>query len=235
MPNERPPDRTWTYGREPDQVADVYAANGVVAPLSTVVLIHGGFWRPAYDRTHIRPLAAALADRGHTVFSLEYRRIPGNPDATTSDVRAALALLPDGVQLIGHSAGGHLVLWLAGDPDLTVTAVALAPVADLVLAQDLDLGSGAVPAFLGSGAEERPDLDPTRRPTPRMGVVVIHGSDDDIVPLSVGSSYVNTMAPIARLVSLPGCGHFEPIDPTGSAWAVLVGELDRLSSGRGIE
>ena len=235
MPNERPPDRTWRYGEDRDHVADVYLPNDGIAPLSTLVLVHGGFWRTTYDRTHLRPLAAALAGRGHTVFSLEYRRIPGDPDATVADVRAAVAQLPENSQLVGHSAGGHLVLWLAAEPDLTVTTVALAPVADLALADDLNLGAGAVRAFLGSSAVGRPDLDPARRATPRHGVVVLHGKQDDTVPIEVGASYAELMSPTALLVAIPGCGHFEPIEPDSPAWPVLLRELDRLAEGRGIE
>ena len=44
--------------------------------------------------------------------------------------------------------------------------VGLAPVADLELAERLDLGSGAVRVFLGGGAAGRPDLDPVRLPAP---------------------------------------------------------------------
>ena len=235
MPIDRPPDRTWEYGSGPDQVADVYVPDAAASPLSTVALIHGGFWRPTYDRVHLRPLAIALADRGHTVFSLEYRRVPGDPDATTSDVRSAISLLPDDVQLIGHSAGGHLVLWLAAEPDLSVTVVALAPVADLVLADDLDLGAGAVRAFLGTSPGSRADLDPVRRSAPRRAVSVIHGEQDDTVPIDIGASYAAVMAPHARLVAIPECGHFEPIDPTSHVWPLLLGELDRLAGLRGIE
>ncbi len=235
MTDERQPDRTWHYGADPDQVADVYLPDPGLNDRSTVALIHGGFWRTTYDRMHIRPLATALADRGHTVFSLEYRRIPGDPDATIADVRAAVAQLPDSVQLIGHSAGGHLVLWLAADPDLSVTVVALAPVADLVMADNLDLGAGAVRAFLGESATSRPDLDPARRPAPRQGVVVLHGERDTTVPIDIGVAYVAATSGPTALVRIPDCGHFEVIDPTSDVWPLLLGQLDRLATGRGIE
>lgn len=229
MPSDRVPDRTWTYGEHPDQTADVYLPAPGVPERSTIVIVHGGFWRPIYDRTHIRPLAAALADRGHEVFSLEYRRIPGEPDATVADVRLATSLLPANVQLVGHSAGGHLVLWLAGEPALTVTTVALAPVGDLALASRLGLGSGAVESFLGCSPADRPDLDPARRGAPPNAVTVIHGMRDDVVPISVGESFAAATG--ARLVPLPDCGHFEVIEPDTVAWPVLVAELDRLADG----
>lgn len=240
MPTDRPPDEDWQYGSHRDQVADVYLPpEGERGLTSIVFLVHGGFWRPAYDRIHIRPLATALADRGHVVVSIDYRREPGHPDSTTDDVRSAFGQLvalrsslrlADGpVQLVGHSAGGHLALWLAGEDGVDATAVALAPVADLRMAESLGLGGGAVAAFLGTTAQARPDLDPVRRAAPARGVVVIHGELDDTVPLDVSASYVQAFGSIASMRALPGCGHFEPIDPTSSAWPVLVGELDRLA------
>lgn len=64
------PDRTVAYGPHPDQIVDLYvprAADGARAEAAggpLVVLLHGGFWRAAYDRRHLSPLAADLAGRG---------------------------------------------------------------------------------------------------------------------------------------------------------------------------
>lgn len=224
-------------------MADIYLpATRDAGPRSTVVIVHGGFWRPTYDRLHIRPLAAALAHRGHVVVSVEYRRKPGHPDATTHDVRSAVRQLPSlraslgltdaPVQLVGHSAGGHLVLWLAAEDGIDATTVALAPVADLGMAESLGLGGGAVRAFLGTTSAGRPDLDPVQRPEPAHSVAVIHGDLDGTVPIAVGTSYVATFGAKATMRPLAGCGHLEPIDPTSSAWPVLIGELDRLAPPR---
>ena len=57
-----------------------------------LVLVHGGFWRPQFDRVHQRPMAAALADAGYAVAHVEYRR-PGMPGGgwpgTGADLLAA--------------------------------------------------------------------------------------------------------------------------------------------------
>ena len=115
----RPPDLTLAYGDEADQVADIrYGARGSELPL--VVLIHGGFWKPEYDRVHVAAMSNALAEAGWTTLTLEYRRVSGEPDVTLHDMATALRVLPARVEchngqvlLIGHSAGGHLALWLA--------------------------------------------------------------------------------------------------------------------------
>ncbi len=243
MADLRDPDETWSYGSDPDQVADVYLPRLAARRRSVVGIVHGGFWKPVYDREHVRPLATALADRGHLVVSLEYRRRPGEPDATTSDVLAAVTELPGlraslgaadlPIQLIGHSAGGHLVLWLAAEPVVDATAIALAPVADLVMAERLSLGSNAVSTFLGAAAFSRPDLDPARRADPRDAVTVIHGAADTVVPISVGLAYAEPRRHVVRLVVVDDCEHHEPIDPDSEVWPILTEELDRLLDSSG--
>lgn len=217
------PGRVLRYGPRPEHVADGWPAAGAARPL--VILLHGGFWRPRYDRTHTRVLAAALREAGWPVASVEYRREPGHPDACTEDVRLALEVIPgeldagDGIVLVGHSAGGQLALWAAATcppPGLRGT-VALAPVADLVRAHDEELGDGAVAAFLGGPPAGRADLDPVRLPAPEGAVILVHGADDTGVPPAQSRSYVDKH-PAAKLVLLAGVAHFELIDPDSAAW-----------------
>ena len=218
---------TVRWGAGAGDVADVRVGSGQ-GPL--VVILHGGFWRPAYDRTHTRPMTQALAEAGWAVAAPEYRREPGDPDATCEDVRRALAALPalvsghDGrVVVAGHSAGGHLALWAAATcpaPGL-VRTVGLGAVTDLVLAEQLGLGSGAVPAFLGTVAATRPDLDPALVSDAAGSVVLVHGERDVVVPVSVARSYV-ARHPRAGLVEVPGAGHFALIDPRSPAWPAVV-------------
>jgi pimeloyl-ACP methyl ester carboxylesterase len=213
----QPPDRTVAYGADPSQVVDLRGADG--APL--VVVIHGGYWRPATDRRHAGRMSDALAAAGFRVATIEYRRIPGDPDATVADVRAAIAAVGGTPVLLGHSAGGHLALLLAADPGVR-GVVALAPVADLALAEARGLGSGAVAAFLGG--VPRPDLDPARLPEPPVPVTILHGAADRVVPREVAEAYARTH-PAARLEVLPRAGHFEVIDPDAEEWPAVVAAL----------
>lgn len=145
-----PPDRTVAYGDHPDQLADVRLPVGPPAgPL--VVFFHGGFWRHAYDRAHVAPLAVGLAAHGYPVATVEYRRTgaPGGGwPGTFDDVAAAVARVPDLVRgaaatpvpanvggvapflLAGHSAGGQLALWAAAQV-LAASTAAARPVAGL--------------------------------------------------------------------------------------------------------
>ena len=91
-------------------------------PRGVVVVVHGGFWRHAYDLSLGRPLAADLAAAGLAAWNIEYRRVGGGGGwpATFEDVAAAVDALAGPVQevagelpldrvvAVGHSAGGQL-------------------------------------------------------------------------------------------------------------------------------
>lgn len=235
-----PPDDTWRYGPLTEHVADVYLPEGADTKLA-VVLIHGGYWRPEYDRVHLRPLASHLAEIGYHVISLEYRRIPVDPDATVRDLDLAIRLLPiqlaaHGVVdfvLVGHSAGGHLALveaHRAGTPGLA-GCVALAPVADLALAEALALDGDAVVAFLGGPAATRPDLDPAQLGPPPVPATVLHGRLDTLVPLAVSDAYQKASG--VPLAIIENCAHFELIDPASHAMKEVRDAIDQLSSNSG--
>jgi pimeloyl-ACP methyl ester carboxylesterase len=66
-------------------------------------------------------------------------------------------------------------------------------------------------------------------PSPAISVTLVHGDEDEVVPISLAESY-QAAHPSARLVKLRGAGHFAVIDPRTDAWAVVVAELARLAS-----
>ncbi|BCL14801.1 alpha/beta hydrolase family protein [Micromonospora sagamiensis] len=246
------PDVTVAYGDLPDQVADLRRPVGSGPNRPLVVVVHGGFWRAEYDRAHTGPLAAGLAALGYPVAQVEYRRT-GQPGggwpATLTDVRDAVATLPDLAArelpdrvapgpplLVGHSAGGHLALYVAATAPETVAGVlALAPVADLAEAYRRDLDGGAVAALLGGGPTEVPDryahADPSISVPTRTRTVVIHGALDEQVPIALSRAFItkarNMGAPVS-LVELPRCEHFGLIDPTSPAWPEVTGALRSL-------
>ncbi len=239
----RAPDEVVAYGTDADQIADVrFGADGGGPTSPLVLIVHGGFWRPQYDRAHTGPMAEAIAAAGWTVASIEYRRVPGEPDKTLRDVADALAKLPAKISrhngrivLIGHSAGGHLVLWLAAarrTPQLIGT-LALAPAADLQLADALNLGDGATRLFLGADPKTRPDVDPRQLPSPEIPTVIMHGEKDVVVRLPVAESYVSAH-PSVRLVRLSGVGHFAVIDPLSDVWPAVLNQLHALASAEGM-
>jgi len=231
-----PPDHNLVYGSHADQVADIrYGSDGAQRPL--LMLIHGGFWKPEYDRQHTEAMSSALAAEGWTVITLEYRRIPGKPDASLEDIASAIEMLPHQVArhngqivLVGHSAGGHLVLWAAVKCATPMLAgvLALAPAADLRMAHTLKLGDGAVMRFLGTDPAERADVDPMQLSAPAVAVTVLQGGLDEVVPPAVSEAYCSAF-PKTQLVLLPDAGHFSVIDPQSKAWPVVLSALRGLS------
>ncbi|GII24896.1 alpha/beta hydrolase family protein [Planosporangium mesophilum] len=250
------PDFTVRYGTQPDHVADVRLPAGQSGgPL--IIFIHGGFWKAEFDRRHTAPLAVDLAGRGYPVASVEFRRVGqdgGGWPGTFTDVAEAVARVPGliaealtgrGVAvpdltrpvLAGHSAGGHLALWAAKRAGTPVRGVlALAPVADLGLAHRLGLGGGAVAALLGGGPEEVPEryaeADPVRLLPSGVPAVVVHGTEDDRVPIEVGQEYVaaaRAAGDDVSLVELPGTEHFAVIDPRSAVWPQILAALDTIA------
>ena len=228
-----PADRVLAYGDDPGQIMEVRDGRAGAAQRPLVFIVHGGFWRPDIDLSHARPLAQAIAAAGWTVALAEYARMPGNPAPTFADLTLALTRAPQivalhngGVILLGHSAGGHLVLWAAAAricPTLAGT-LALAPVADLLLAHEMGLGDGAVARFLGCDPVSRPDLDPRQRSAPQTPTTILHGSADTIVPPAISESYVAAHS-LVTLIPVVGAGHFALIDPHSSAWPLVIAQL----------
>ena len=203
---------TVAYGEHPDQVVDARRGGDRHA-----ILLHGGFWRPAFTRANMRALAVDLALRGWTTWNVEYRRT-GVAD-TLADVGAAVDTTPRGVA-IGHSAGGHLALWAAGTGKVE-RAVSLAGVTDLARAAGEGLGANAAVEF--AGPKPPAEADPMRRLPLPVPALLVHGTEDDRVPVDYSRAFAAAAG--AELLELPGAGHFEVIDPRTPEWARIVERL----------
>ena len=226
------PDAVVRYGEHELAVIDLHVPSDPTGTL--VVLVHGGFWKQAFDRTHTRAQARALAEAGFLVASPEYRRVGGGGGwpTTAHDVEAAVNAIPELVNgldltwdravLTGHSAGGHLAAWLLTRP-LALEFALVVPVAgvvDLELADELHLGSDAVARFLDGAPITEADPLTLLGARPRAAVRLVHGVEDDTVPVELSRRFV-AAHPWADLVELPGVGHFEFLDPDSTAWAAL--------------
>jgi acetyl esterase/lipase len=208
----------------------VYAPEG--ARRAVVVVLHGGFWRVPYASDLMGPLCADLAGRGYEARNVEYRRLGtgGGWPTTFDDVRAAVDGTDGPLVTLGHSAGGHLALWLAAECGAAL-AVSQAGVVDLVEAWRLGLSRRAAEELLGGTPEEVPDRYATASPAAQLplGVpqLLVHGRRDDTVPAKMSRSYAEQARQAGDDVELVETdeGHFECLDPTSESWAAIVDRL----------
>lgn len=226
------------YADHADGVMDLHLP-ATVDDAPVVFLVHGGFWRTAWDRTHTRDQARAIADEGFVVATPEYRRVGpggyGGWPTTGEDVLAALNGLPalataagltlssEPPRALGHSAGGHLVLWLSTTRVAVHSVVALAPLCDLGAAIERGLGSDAARDFLGGIEPATADPMVLFDDAVVPPVEIVHGVEDDIVPVDLARGFVRRH-PATRLTEVPG-GHFEPITPGSVAWPAVSAAL----------
>jgi acetyl esterase/lipase len=252
-PQPPPPAPAIAYGEHPDQVANLHLPAGE-GPFPVVVLVHGGFWRIGWDRTLMTALARDLAERGVAAWNVEYRRLGqdgGGWPGTLLDVAAAVDHLAgvgkvDARRAIacGHSAGGHLALWLGGrhrlpagapgaDPVVRLRAVVgQAAVADLAGGWSRGFARDRMAGLLGGTPGEVPDryrvADPIGLLPLGVPQVLVHGTaDDDVLP-EQSRAYVRAAGSEAELIEFEDADHFDVIDPKHAAWRAVVERLPGL-------
>lgn len=250
-----------SYGPEKLHFGELHLPT-TAGPHPVAILIHGGFWRTPYGYSLMTGLADDLAARGIAAWNIEYRRV-GDRDggwpntlldvASATDFLRSIALTYDlnlqQVVPIGHSAGGHLALWLAARPripqgdvlaktDIPLAvcgAISLAGVSDLLLGWQRKLGSGAVAELIGGTPDAMPERYAVASPAAMLptGVtqVLIHGTADDRVPYDMSETYTakaRITGDDVRLIKLPQVDHFALIDASSDAWATTVDALQQL-------
>jgi acetyl esterase/lipase len=238
------PAERFAYGPHPDQHADLRLPAGE-GPHPVAVVLHGGFWRAAFTKANTEAIAVALTRAGWATWNVEYRRVGagGGFPETLDDVSAAcdalrdvpVPLALDSCLAIGHSAGGQLALWLAGEQRVR-DAVALAGVCDLAAAEAAGLGGDAVAEFLGGAPAHAPGAyaraDPSRRLPTGRGQLLVHGDLDDRVPLEQSTGYrdaARAAGDTCELLVLEGADHFDVIDPRSPAWPRILQAVTALS------
>lgn len=230
----------YSYGAHRWARADLYVPGAGEPPFPVAVVIHGGYWRARYSKRVMKAACADLARHGWAAWNIEYRRIGrgqgGGWPTTFDDVAAAidhLALLNDprlrvshGVTAVGHSAGGQLALWAASReaPAVRVTrVVAQAAVCNLTVAGE------AAWDLLGGRPEDVPErydaADPMRRIPLGVPTLLVHGADDETVPVQRSREYFAAAReagdPVELVEPVPG-GHRLHPDPRTEAWRVAA-------------
>lgn len=257
------PDATIAYGNDGMQKADVWLPEGRPAsggPFPTVLMVHGGCWTTSIaDRSLMNWVADDLRKEGVAVWNIDYRGVDrsggGYPGTFADAAMASDALMAnaarfdldaDHIVAVGHSAGGHLALWLAARHKLpresqlrTARPLPIAHVISLGGLPDLEAtaaspdngcGIDVVAELVGAPSAARPDIYADTS-VPRLLPIdvpqdLVNGHEDLIVPMRLATSYVaqaEKAGDRATLHIVPATGHVELVAPETAAWAETKG------------
>lgn len=242
-------DATVSYGDDPYQKVDVWLPRSQ-GPHAVVVMVHGGCWQTAIaDRTLMDWVADDLRRSGVAVWNIDYRGVDrpgGGYPGTFADAAAATDLLAASaarfnldtrrVVAVGHSAGGHLALWLAArsrlpadSPLRTARPLAIAHVVSLGGLPDLEATAASPDNGCGTDVIRRLVGTPPHyadTSVPRLfplGVPhdLVNGREDRIIPYRMATDYAARAEASGDRVTLhtvPHTGHVELVTPGTAAW-----------------
>ncbi len=245
------PDATIAYGADPLQLVDLWqpsAAKFGRRPHPAVVMIHGGCWQTGIaERDIMNWIADDLRSHGVGVWNIEYRGVDrgGGYPGTYMDVGAAADLFvakraeygfkkSAPLVVIGHSAGGHLALWLARRPALAKgdalrganparfdLAISQGGLPDLRAQTTLvDHGCGTESASAMAGGEFS-RVSPPDMAKGRARELQFNNELDSIAPPAIGKAYG------AEMIVTAGEGHAELIAPETISWGKQRAEILR--------
>jgi acetyl esterase/lipase len=260
LPNPDP-DHRIRYGEDPLQIGDLRLPEGE-PPYPVAIVIHGGCWRARYDVSHIGSFSAALTGAGIATWTLEYRRVGnagGGWPGTFLDVARGAdfvrelaprhALDPGRVAAVGHSAGGHLALWLAARPKLErasaikggANPIALSGVVSLAGVDDLERAlrervcDDMAAQLLGGGPQDVPARYREASPFELLPLGVkqhlVSGARDPIVPEGFARDFAarsRALGDDVTLEILDDAGHFELIAPASPAFPSVRNAVTKL-------
>ena len=250
---DRPvPSHKIAYGTHADQYGELWLpATGGGKKLPVVILVHGGCWRADLPGPELVSfLADDLRRQGVAVWSITYRRVGTKaenfspyPD-TFLDVAAAAEKLRgvapahhlDLTRIVatGHSAGGHLAMWLAArarlpadsvlhakDPLPIFAVVGIAALPDLAYARTASAhacGADTVDLLIDSKTRKDAYRDTSVTSLLPLGIkqILVSGVYDGVVaPAHALRHRERALAKneLVTLLTLDDAGHFELIAP----------------------
>ena len=223
------------WGEGATDIADLWLPDGA-GPHPVVLMVHGGCWQKEIaDRTLMNWAAEDLRKRGLAVWNTEYRGVD-------EEKRVAA---------FGHSAGGHLALWLAArsrlsersplrmdDPLKLAGVVNSGGLADLAASRPVTQRSCLDDIFellVGQSSPTRAnvlsDTSPAELLPLRIPQVSVNGHDDRIAPPALGAGWARKARAAgdnARAEIVMDTGHVELITPGTKAWEIEAAALQEM-------
>ncbi|WP_301110026.1 S9 family peptidase [Sporosarcina sp.] len=257
------------YGANESQFGDLRIPDGT-GPFPLAMIIHGGFWRARFDLEQMNEMAEAFTAKGIATWNIEYRRVgqegggwPGTflDNAAAVDYIRVLAksypLDVSRVITIGHSAGGHLALWLGTRHKLPSNSmlhtsehplplkgvISLAGANDLETMHDIHqwketlfgIVDNPTRDLLGGKPNEQAERYKEGSPYELLPIgiplVLIHGSLDVNVPIGLSEHFEKEALKEGDsiiLKTIPMAEHFELILPETESWLILLESANRL-------
>jgi len=187
-------------------------------------------------------LARDVRSRGWASLNVGYRRLGrfgggGGYPATFDDVRSAVDLLADHddvvdldrVVLVGHSAGGHLALWVV--PETKIPLLGVISAAGVTNIERARQTVGGAVHDLTEGAPE-PDRYALTSPYHRVPIGVktlcVHGDSDETVIERQSTGYVAVAREAgddAEVQIIEGGRHRDAIVPSSNTWKAIAAAL----------
>ncbi|WP_233269441.1 S9 family peptidase [Alteribacillus sp. YIM 98480] len=252
-----------SYGTNNNQFGDLRIPVAGEGPFPLAVIIHGGFWKKQFGLEQMNDFAEKYASHGIATWNIEYRRVgqdgggwPGTFLDSARSIESLKIIAEDHpvdlkrVIIIGHSAGGHLALWLAARNKLLSNSIlrqqdrmlepkgviSLAGVSDLILMYEIhqwkeklfgvienptrDLIGGKPNEYAQRYAEGSP------KELLPIGIplVLFHGALDVNVPIGLSVNFkkiAESAGDNVVLKTFPNIEHFELIDPMSEVWSII--------------
>lgn len=155
------------------------------------------------------------------------------------------------VVFVGHSAGGYLAMWAASRRRLTSSSalyvanpLPVRGVVNLAGRPDIQVkiedyeklcGDSVITSLLGGTPSTVPDRYSQASPMALLPLavpqVIVIGTFEDYLPRSLAEQYVAAAVAAgdsARLIVVPGAGHFEIASPRSAAWAPIESAIRSL-------
>lgn len=245
-----------SYGLSKYQVADLrLPKNEGLHPVA--IIIHGGCWVSKFaDLNNTAVLADALRNLGFATWNVEYRRTDndgGGWPGTFEDIANAADYLRNIQQtysldlkrviVVGHSAGGHLALWLAARERLPKDSllyranplklrgvISMGGVPDLAAFRNQSIqvcGSDVIADLLGHSETEinahYKEASPAELLPFDVPQVLIYGMEDPVMPSNI-DKYVKRSkqsGSAIEFIKIKHAGHHEYNVPNSVVWPTL--------------